>query len=122
MGKDLFEKRKLEFIKFIQDKQRLPEAWEVSFSDGEDMHVWFNKLPEIPKFKVFKEEINKILYLEDYKKLLELQKQYEDGLITEDDMTIEQMDALHKLYLGQIKDLRETLSRKLVDKSREWYK
>ena len=65
---------------------------------------------------------NKILYLEDYKKLLELQKQYEDGLITEDDMTIEQMDALHKLYLGQIKDLRETLSRKLDDKSREWYK
>lgn len=65
---------------------------------------------------------NKILYLEDYKKLLELQKQYEAGIITEDDMTIEQMDALHKLYLGQIKDLRETLSRKLVDKSREWYK
>ena len=65
---------------------------------------------------------NKILYLEDYKKLLELQKQYEDGIITEDDMTIEQMDALHKLYLGQIKDLRETLSRKLDDKSREWYK
>ena len=65
---------------------------------------------------------NKILYLEDYKKLLELQKQYEDGLITEDDITIEQMDALHKLYQVQIKDLRETLSRKLVDKSREWYK
>ena len=65
---------------------------------------------------------NKILYLEDYKKLLELQKQYEDGLITEDDMTIEQMDALHKLYLGQIKDLRETLSKKLIQKSREWYK
>ena len=64
---------------------------------------------------------NKILYLEDYKKLLELQKQYEDGLITEDDMTIEQMDALYKLYLGQIKDLRETLSKKLVQKSREWY-
>ena len=65
---------------------------------------------------------NKILYLEDYKKLLELQKQYEDGLITEDDMTIEQMDALHKLYLSQIKDLRVTLSKKLIDKSREWYK
>ena len=65
---------------------------------------------------------NKMLYLEDYKKLLELQKQYEDGLITEDDMTIEQMDALHKLYLSQIKDLRVTLSKKLIDKSREWYK
>lgn len=61
MSKDLFEKRKLEFIEFIQNKERLPEAWEVSFSDGEDMHVWFNKLPDIPKFKVFKEEINKIL-------------------------------------------------------------
>ena len=65
---------------------------------------------------------NKILYLEDYKKLLELQKQYEDGLITEDDMTIEQMDALHKLYLSQIKDLRVNLSKKLIQKSREWYK
>lgn len=65
---------------------------------------------------------NKILYLEDYKKLLELQKQYEEGLITEDDMTVEQMDALHNLYLVQIKDLRETLSRKLIQKSQEWYK
>ena len=65
---------------------------------------------------------NKILYLEDYKKLLELQKQYEDGLITEDDMTIEQMDALYKLYLGQIKELREDIQKKLLQKSKEWYK
>lgn len=65
---------------------------------------------------------NKIIYLQDYKNLLELQKKYEDGLITEDDMTLEEMDALHKLYLGQIKELRETLSRKLVQKSKEWYK
>ena len=65
---------------------------------------------------------NKILYLEDYKKLLELQKQYEEGLITEDDMTLEQIDALHKLYLEQIKKIRENLSRKLLKKSKEWYK
>ena len=65
---------------------------------------------------------NKIIYLQDYKNLLELQKKYEDGLINEDDMTLEEMDALHKLYLGQIKELRETLSRKLVQKSKEWYK
>ena len=64
---------------------------------------------------------SKILYLEDYKKLLELQKQYEDGLITEDDMTISEMDELHKLYLSQIKDLRITLSKKLIQKSQEWY-
>jgi len=65
---------------------------------------------------------NKILYLEDYKRLLELQKQYKNGLITEDDMTLDEIDALIKLYINQNKDLRETLSRKLVDKSREWYK
>ena len=65
---------------------------------------------------------NKILDLEKYKRLLELQKQYEDGIITEKDMTLEDMEAINKLYSFQIKDLRETLSRKLIDKSREWYK
>jgi len=65
---------------------------------------------------------NKILDLIEYKRLLELQKQYEDGIITEKDMTLEDMEAINKLYQVQIKDLRETLSRKLVDKSREWYK
>ena len=65
---------------------------------------------------------NKIIYLEDYKELLELQQKYEDGLITYDDMTLDEMDKLHKLYLGQIKNLRETLSKKLVQKSKEWYK
>ena len=59
---------------------------------------------------------DKILYLEDYKKILELQKQYEDGSITEDDMTNEELDELHKLYMSQIKELRETLSKKLSQK------
>ena len=65
---------------------------------------------------------NKILYLENYKKLLELQKQYKNGLITEDDMTLDEIDALIKLYINQNKELRETLSKKLIQKSREWYK
>ena len=59
---------------------------------------------------------DKILYLEEYKKILELQKQYEDGIITEDDMTNEELDELHKLYMVQIKELRETLSKKLSQK------
>ena len=59
---------------------------------------------------------DKILYLEEYKKILELQKQYEDGIITEDDMTNEELDGLHKLYMVQIKELRETLSKKLSQK------
>jgi len=59
---------------------------------------------------------DKILYLEDYKRLLELQKQYEDGVITEKDMTLEDMEAINKIYSSQIKELRETLSKKLSQK------
>ena len=63
---------------------------------------------------------NKILYLEDYKRLLELQQKYKNGLITEDDMTLDEIDALIKLYINQNKELRDTLSRKLIQKSKEW--
>lgn len=57
---------------------------------------------------------DKIVYLEDYKKLLELQQKYEDGIITEKDMTVEELEALNKLYLKQIKELENTLTKKLV--------
>ena len=59
---------------------------------------------------------DKVLILEDYYKLLELQKQYEDGIITEKDITLEDMEAINKIYKQQIKDLRETLSKKLSQK------
>ena len=61
-----------------------------------------------------------ILYLENYKKLLELQQKYKNGLITEDDMTIEEINALIKLYINQNKELENTLTKKLVQKSGEW--
>ena len=63
---------------------------------------------------------NKILYLEEYKRLLELQQKYKNGLITEDDMTLDEIDALIRLYVNQNKELRDTLSRKLIQKSKEW--
>ena len=59
---------------------------------------------------------NKILYLEDYKRILELQKQNEDGIITEKVITLEDMEAINKIYSNQIKELRETLSKKLSQK------
>lgn len=65
---------------------------------------------------------NKILDLENYKNLLELQRRYENDLIDEDDMTIEQIDKLCELYLNQIIGLRKTLSNKLSEKSKEWYR
>lgn len=63
---------------------------------------------------------NKILYLDEYKRLLELQKKYKEGIITEDDMTLDEINALIKLYINQNKELRDTLSKKLIQKSREW--
>ena len=63
---------------------------------------------------------NKILYLDEYKRLLELQTQYKEWIITEDDMTLDEINALIKLYINQNKELRDTLSKKLIQKSREW--
>jgi hypothetical protein len=51
---------------------------------------------------------------------IHLQKQYKDGIITEDDMTLDEINALIKLYINQNKELRDTLSKKLIQKSREW--
>ena len=45
---------------------------------------------------------DKVIILEDYYKLLELQRQYEEDIIDEDDMTLEQINALIKLYKSQI--------------------
>ena len=77
MGKDLFEKRKLEFIKVIQNEKRMPKTWEFHFSDGEDMRLWFDKLPNLPKFQVFKEEITKILAEYDKKILNDKEREEE---------------------------------------------
>ena len=45
---------------------------------------------------------DKVIILEDYYKLLELQRQYEEDIIDEDDMTLEQINDLIKLYKLQI--------------------
>ena len=60
--------------------------------------------------------------------LLELQKKYEDGLISEDDMTEKQKIELEKLYDEQILELdnkilqkENELKRKII-KNNEYYK
>ena len=57
----------------------------------------------------------KVYSVEEYNKLLELQRQYEDEIITEDDLSLEEMDELHQLYLTQIKDLRKKLAKKMEE-------
>lgn len=63
-----------------------------------------------------------IYNIEDYYNLLEIQKKYEEELITEDDMTIEKINNLIKLYTYQNKQLKESIKNKLLQKSKEWYK
>ena len=65
---------------------------------------------------------NNIYKLEDYYKLIDLQKKYEEGLIDEDDMTLNEINSLINLYLGQTKDLRDDIKKKLLQRSKEWYK
>ena len=52
------------------------------------------------------EEINNII---NYHQLLELQKQYEEGIITEDDMILDEINNLIKLYKTQINSIRNNI-------------
>lgn len=57
---------------------------------------------------------DKVLILEDYYKLLELQKQYEEDIIDEDDMTLEQINDLIKLYKSQISRMGNNVKTRLL--------
>ena len=59
---------------------------------------------------------DKVIILEDYYKLLELQKQYEEEVIDEDDMTLEEINNLIKLYKSQIKKLGDEVKVKLLQR------
>lgn len=61
MSRELFEKRKLEFIKTITTMNNLPKVWEVRFSDGHDQRIWFNKISNLEEFKSFVDEVNNLL-------------------------------------------------------------
>ena len=50
-------------------------------------------------------------------RLLKLQKDYEADLISEDEMTLEDIEALSELYRMQIRELRKELNRRLLGKS-----
>ena len=57
---------------------------------------------------------DKVIILEDYYKLLELQRQYEEDIIDEDDMTLEQINALIKLYKSQISRIGNNVKTKAL--------
>ena len=59
---------------------------------------------------------NKIYNIEDYKKLLKLQEDYEQDLIDEDEMTLDEINSLIKLYKYQIKQINDRIKKKLLIK------
>lgn len=77
MSRNLFEKRKLEFIKTILKEQRLPKTWEFKFADGEDMRIWFNQISKVERFKSFIDEVNSILEKFGSKVLTDKEKEIE---------------------------------------------
>lgn len=86
----------------------------VSMSIDEFLNVIVSTESHIKKLLDKKEKSAeaKIISFEEHRKLLELQRKYEDGLIDEDDMTLEEIDSLHSLYQKQIKDFKKELARK----------
>ena len=59
---------------------------------------------------------NNIYNINDYYKLLELQDKYDKGLIDEDDMSLEEIRNLIKLYKSQTKRIEYDIKIKLLQK------
>ena len=59
---------------------------------------------------------DKIINFEKYQKLLELQKLYEEDLVEEDEMTLEQINALIDLYKKQINNIENNIKQKIYIK------
>lgn len=77
MSKELFNKRKKEFIDFITKEQKLPRVWEGRFSDNSDMRLWFNSVSKLEKFKDFTEEIYNMLKQVGFEILSDNEKEQE---------------------------------------------
>ena len=77
MGRELLERRKLEFKEIVIREKRLPRVWEFKFSDGEDVRLWFNKCSKLQSFKSFVEDINNILSGYNIKVLGDKEKEIE---------------------------------------------
>jgi len=59
---------------------------------------------------------NNIYNIEDYYRLLELQRQYEEGLIDEDELSLMEINRLIKLYKSQIIKIENNIKYKMLYK------
>ena len=93
--KGFFSKIKI-FFKNIFNKENQPQA--MDYNHNNVVNQQLNK-------SSFANEI-KITPNEEKEKLLKLQRDYENGIIAEEDMTPEQISKIEKLYVEQISKLR----------------
>lgn len=61
--------------------------------------------------------MDNIYDINDYYKLLKLQEQYENGLIDEDELSLNEINDLIKLYKFQIKKTQEEIKIKMLHKN-----
>lgn len=59
---------------------------------------------------------NNVYNINDYYKLLELQRKYEEDLINEDELTLTEINNLIKLYKNQIIKIEDNIKYKMLYK------
>jgi len=57
-----------------------------------------------------------IVDFEEYKYIHELKEKYDEGLITEDELSMEDMDQLINLYVEEIKKSEKILQKMRIDR------
>lgn len=90
MKKELFKIRKYELVEVINRIKRLPNIWEYTFSDGEDMRRWYDSISQLGIYNDYIREIN--ILINKYNISLLSDKELEEQFIN----TISKLEHLPK--------------------------
>lgn len=90
MKKELFKIRKYELVEVINNIKRLPNIWEYTFSDGEDMRMWYDSISQLGIYNDYIREIN--ILINKYNISLLSDKEREEQFIN----TISKIERLPK--------------------------
>ena len=52
MKRELFKRRKYEFVAVINNIKRLPNIGEYHFTDGEDMRLWYESVTKLTVYTI----------------------------------------------------------------------
>lgn len=77
MKRELFKRRKYEFVSVINNIKRLPNIGEYYFTDGEDMRLWYDAITKLTVYNDYIKEINILVKKYDIKCLTDEEKKQE---------------------------------------------